>query len=91
MKGLITLLPIAFVLMGITMLIFFGMGSVTELMDGANTSINASEDPALAQSFASSTNNTIASFSILSNIPLLIVAIILFVVLFIFAGIGVKR
>ena len=92
MKGLITLLPIAFVLMGITMLIFFGMGTVSELMGSANASINASEDPALAQSFATSTNNTVAGFSIMANIPLLIVVIIVFIVLFAFIAIvGVKK
>ena len=91
MKGLITLLPIAFVLMGITMLIFFGMGTVSELMGSANTSINASEDHVLAQSFATSTNNTIAGFSIMANIPLLIVVIIVFIVLFAFIGLTFRR
>ena len=86
MKGLITLLPIVFILMGITMLIFFGMGTVSELMGSADASINASEDPALAQSFTTATNTTIASLSIMSNIPLLLVVITIFLVLFMFVG-----
>lgn len=81
------LLGLSFLLIGISMLIFFGMGSVTDLMDSANTSINASEDPALAQSFQTATNVTTGAFSILSNLPLLIVIIIVIMVLFMFVAI----
>ena len=81
------ILGLAFLLIGVSMLVFFGMSSVTTLMTDANTSINASEDPALAQSFQTATNVTTGAFSILSNLPLLIVIIIVIIVLFMFVAI----
>jgi len=69
------------------MLIFFSFGSVSELMDSANESINASEDPALAQNFETAKNISVGTFSILSNLPLLIVVIIVIIVLFTFVAI----
>ena len=56
-------------------------------MDSANTSINSSEDPALAQNFEVAKNVTVGTFSILSNLPLLIVIIIVIIVLFMFVAI----
>ena len=85
------LLGMVFLLVGIMMLVYFGMSSVTNLMDSANSSINASEDPALAESFNTSTNITTGVFAILSNIPLLLVIIIIIVVLFMFVGVTVTR
>lgn len=85
------LLGMVFLLVGIMMLVYFGMSSVTNLMDNANSSINASEDPALAESFNTSTNITIGVFAILGNIPLLLVVIIIIVVLFMFVGATVTR
>ena len=83
------LIPAAFILFGVSLMIFFGISAVGELMNSADTSINSTS--ALNSSFEMATNSTVASFSILSNLPLLLVAIILFVVLFAFVGIGVKR
>ena len=74
-------------MVGISILVFFSFGSVSELMSSANSSINASEDPALAQSFETATNVTTGAFSILSNLPLLIVIIIVIIVLFAFVAI----
>ena len=80
-------MSLSFLLIGVSMLIFFGFSSVTELMGSANESINSSEDPALAQSFQTATNVTTGAFSILSNLPLLIVIIIVIIVLFMFVAI----
>ena len=77
----------SFLLIGVSMLVFFGLSSVTTLIDDANESINTSEDPALAQSFATATNVTTGAFAIMSNLPLLIVIIIVIIVLFTFVAI----
>ena len=81
------ILGLAFLLIGVSMLIFFGFSSVTDLMTSANSSINASDDPALAESFKTAKNVTVGTFSILSNLPLLIVIIIVIIVLFMFVAI----
>ena len=81
------ILSMAFLLIGISMLIFFGMGSTTTLMDSANESINSSNNTALAASFETATNVTVGAFSILSNLPLLIVVIIIIAALFMFVHI----
>ena len=81
------LLSLSFLLIGVSMLIFFGINSVTNLMDSANESINSSEDPALAQSFGTAKNVTTGAFTIMSNLPLLIVIIIVIIVLFTFVAI----
>lgn len=83
------LIPIAFILFGVSLLIFFGMGTIGELMNSADTSINSTS--ALNRSFEMSSNATVASFSIMSNIPLLLVAIILSIVLFTFVGLSLRR
>lgn len=81
------ILGMVFLLIGVTMLIFFSMSSITTLIDSANFSINASEDPTLSQSFETSKNVTTGAFSIMSNLPLLIVVIIVIIVLFTFVAI----
>ena len=85
------LIGMVFILIGISMLVYFGLGSITTLMDSANSSINASEDPALAHSFNTSTNITIGVFAILGNIPLLLVVIMVIVILFMFVGAAVTQ
>ena len=85
------ILGLAFILLGVSMLIYFSFGSITTLMDSANSSINASEDPALSHSFNTSTNITVGVFAILGNIPLLLVVIMVIVVLFMFVGAVVTR
>lgn len=85
------ILGLAFVIVGVSLLVYFGLGSVTTLMDSANTSINASEDPALAHSFNATKNITVGTFAILGNIPLLLVVIMVIVVLFMFVGAAVTR
>lgn len=84
MKNLIGL---SFLLVGVSLLVFFGLSSITTMMDSANETINSSEDPALASSFNTASNVTIGAFSVMSNIPLLIVVLIVFIVLFMFVGI----
>ena len=81
------ILGMVFLLVGVSLLIFFGFSSVTTLMDSANESINSSEDPTLAQNFDTAKNVTVGTFSILSNLPLLIVVIIVIIVLFTFVAI----
>ena len=85
------ILGLAFALIGITMIIFWGMGSVTTLMDSANTSIEEANNSALSHSFNTSTNVTVGVFAILGNIPLLLVVIMIIVVLFMFVGAAVTR
>lgn len=85
------LIGMVFILIGISMLVYFGLGSVTTIMDSASTSINASEDPALAHSFNYSKNITVGVFAILGNIPLLLVVIMIIVVLFMFVGAAMTR
>lgn len=81
------ILGLAFLLIGVSMLVFFGISTVTDLMTSANESINATEDPALAQSFQTATNVTTGAFSVMANLPLLIVIIIVIIVLFTFVAI----
>lgn len=85
------LLGFSFIIIAITMLIFFGMGSITELMGSANESLNSSTNPVLAQSFNSSVNITTSTFSILTNVPLLLTVILIIIVLFMFVGVAVTR
>ena len=81
------LIGLVFLLVSVTMLIYFGLGNITIMMDSANESINTSEDPALAQSFGTAKNVTVGAFSVMANLPLLIVIIIVIIVLFMFVAI----
>lgn len=85
------ILGLAFILIGISMLVYFGMGAVTNLMDSANTSIKEANNSALSQSFNASSNITTSVFAILGNIPLLLVVIMVIVVLFMFVGAALTR
>ena len=85
------ILGLAFVLIGITMIIYFGFGATTTLMDSANTSIEEANNSALSHSFNTSSNITVGVFAILGNIPLLLVVIMVIVVLFMFVGAAMTR
>lgn len=78
------ILPMAFLLIGLTMMIFFGINSTTIMMDSANETLNSSNNTALTESFGVATNVTVGTFSILANLPLLLVVIIVIAVLFLF-------
>lgn len=81
------LIGLAFLLIAITMLIFYGIGNVTTLMEDANQSVASAEDASLTQSFNTAKNVTTGAFSVMANLPLLIVVIIVLIVLFMFVAI----
>lgn len=83
------LIPMVFILFGVTFLIFFGFGTANELMNSADAAINSTST--LNTSFEMASNSTIGAFSIMSNIPLLLVVIIVFIVLFAFVGLSLRR
>ena len=81
------ILGLAFLTIAISVLVFYGIGNVSILIENANESVADAEDESLTQSFETARNISVGTFGIMSNLPLLLVVIIVLIVLFTFVAI----
>ena len=76
------ILSLAFLLIGLTTLIYFSLGTTTTLINSANETLNTTNNTALTQSFDTAVNVTVSTFTILGFLPMLIAVIMVILVLF---------